>query len=91
VIYGLCRQFGVPLIDDETVRWQAIVRVDQAMDMILTGRAVLAQEALTTGLANSIVPKGIAAEEALRIAEMLSRPPKFCMTTNRDIYFLCKL
>ena len=52
-----CRRFGVPLIDSGTVRLQAVVGLDCAVDMILTGRAVSAREALSMGLANPVVPK----------------------------------
>ena len=77
-----CRRFGVPLIDGGTVRLQAIVGLGRAMDMILTGRAVGAQEALAMGLANRVVPKGKAFEEAMKIAEQLVGFPQECM--NRD-------
>ena len=79
-----CRRFGVPLIDGGTVRLQAIIGLGRAMDMILTGRAVSAQEALSMGLANRVVPKGKAVEEAYHIAEMLLRFPQACMSTDRD-------
>ncbi|OAK94115.1 ClpP/crotonase [Phaeosphaeriaceae sp. SRC1lsM3a] len=82
-IFGVfCRRFGVPLIDGGTVRLQAIVGLGRAMDLILTGRAVEAQEALAMGLANRVVPKGKAFEEAMKIAEQLVGFPQECM--NRD-------
>lgn len=84
-VFGVfCRRFGVPLIDGGTVRLQAIVGLGRAMDMILTGRAVGAREALTMGLANRVVPKGQALQEALGIAEMLVRFPQECMNTDRN-------
>ncbi|KAJ4991244.1 enoyl-CoA hydratase isomerase family protein [Stagonosporopsis vannaccii] len=84
-VFGVfCRRFGVPLIDGGTVRLQAIVGLGRAMDMILTGRAVSAQEAFSMGLANRVVPKGKAIEEALQIAEMLLRFPNACMNADRD-------
>lgn len=83
-IFGVfCRRFGVPLIDGGTVRLQAIVGLGRAMDMILTGRAVGAQEALAMGLANKVVPKGKAVEEAMRIAEQLVGYPQECMKRDR--------
>ena len=83
-IFGVfCRRFGVPLIDGGTVRLQAIVGLGRALDMILTGRGVGAQEALTMGLANRVVPKGKALQEALKIAEMLVRFPQECMNVDR--------
>jgi enoyl-CoA hydratase/carnithine racemase len=83
-IFGVfCRRFGVPLIDGGTVRLQAIVGLGRALDMILTGRGVGAQEALAMGLANRVVPKGKALQEAMRIAEQLVRFPQGCMNVDR--------
>lgn len=83
-VFGVfCRRFGVPLIDGGTVRLQAIVGLGCAMDMILTGRTVSAQEALTMGLASRVVPKGTAVQEAMKIAEILVRFPQLCMNKDR--------
>ena len=84
-VFGVfCRRFGVPLVDGGTVRLQAIIGLGRAMDLILTGREVTAQEALTMGLANRVVPKGKAVEEAIKIAEMLVRFPQLCMNKDRE-------
>jgi enoyl-CoA hydratase/carnithine racemase len=84
-IFGVfCRRFGVPLIDGGTVRLQAIVGLGRALDMILTGRPVGAQEALMMGLANRVVPKGKALQEAVGIAESLVRFPQGCMNVDRS-------
>lgn len=84
-IFGVfCRRFGVPLIDGGTVRLQAIVGFGRAMDMILTGRPVSAQEAMSMGLANRIVPKGMAVEEAIKIAKQLVNFPQECMNRDRE-------
>ncbi|KAH7130762.1 ClpP/crotonase-like domain-containing protein [Dendryphion nanum] len=84
-VFGVfCRRFGVPLIDGGTVRLQAIVGLGRAMDMILTGRGVDAQEALSIGLANRVVPRGKAVEEATKIAELLLQFPQICMNLDRD-------
>lgn len=83
-IFGVfCRRWGVPLIDGGTVRLQAIIGLGRAMDMILTGRGVSATEALTMGLANRVVPKGKALEEATKIAESLLNFPQACMNVDR--------
>ena len=83
-VFGVfCRRFGVPLIDGGTVRLQAIIGLGRALDMILTGRAVGAHEALTMGLANRVVPKGKALGEALGIAETLVQFPQACMNVDR--------
>ncbi|KAL2796341.1 ClpP/crotonase-like domain-containing protein [Aspergillus keveii] len=83
-VFGVfCRRWGVPLVDGGTVRLQAIVGIGRALDMILTGRGVGAQEALAMGLANRVVPKGKALEEATKIARQLVTFPQGCMNTDR--------
>jgi enoyl-CoA hydratase/carnithine racemase len=83
-VFGVfCRRWGVPLIDGGTVRLPAIVGLGRAMDMILTGRPVGAQEAQQMGLANRVVPKGRAVEEAVKMAEELLKFPQACMNVDR--------
>ncbi|KAK0256717.1 hypothetical protein LTR91_000199 [Friedmanniomyces endolithicus] len=84
-VFGVfCRRWGVPLIDGGTVRLQHIVGCGRAMDMILTGRAVDAREALGIGLANRVVPKGQALAKATQIAEELLRWPQKCLRADRE-------
>ena len=84
-VFGVfCRRWGVPLIDGGTVRLPHIVGFGRAMDMILTGRAVDAQEALAMGLANRVVPKGQALAEAIELAEELLRWPQKCLRADRE-------
>jgi enoyl-CoA hydratase/carnithine racemase len=88
-IFGVfCRRFGVPLIDGGTVRLQAIIGLGRALDMILTGRPVGAQEALAMGLANRVVPRGKALEAAMGVARELVGFPQLCMNADRaSAYF----
>ena len=65
------RRFGVPLIDGGTQRLPRIVGLGRALDMILTGRMVAAEEALGMGLLNEIVEPGRHLERALELAEAL--------------------
>ncbi|KAJ2979839.1 hypothetical protein NQ176_g3005 [Zarea fungicola] len=84
-VFGVfCRRFGVPLVDGGNVRLQAIVGLGRALDMILTGRAVPADEALQMGLANRVVPKGRALAEATNIAKQLLTFPQRCMNVDRE-------
>jgi enoyl-CoA hydratase/carnithine racemase len=84
-IFGVfCRRWGVPLIDGGTVRLQKIVGMGRALDMILTGRPVGAQEALSIGLANRVVPTGQSMKEATSIARQLLAFPQLCMNLDRD-------
>lgn len=90
-IFGVfCRRWGVPLVDGGTVRLQAIVGLGRALDMILTGRGVGAKEAFAMGLANRVVPKGKALDEATRIARQLITFPQGCMNVDRtSCYYAC--
>ena len=63
-----CRRVGVPLIDGGTIRLPRLIGMSRALDLVLTGRAVDADEALAIGLANRIAPKG----EARAVAEALA-------------------
>ncbi|KPI38126.1 3-hydroxypropionyl-coenzyme A dehydratase [Cyphellophora attinorum] len=83
-VFGVfCRRWGVPLIDGGTVRLQAVVGYGRAMDMILTGRPVNADEALAMGLANRVVEKGTATEAAIALARDLLKFPYACMLADR--------
>ena len=78
-----CRRWGVPLIDGGTVRLPRLIGHSRAMDMILTGRGVEADEALAMGLANRVVPKGQAREKAEELAAELAALPQQCMRADR--------
>jgi len=83
-IFGVfCRRWGVPLIDGGTVRLPRLIGHSAAMDLILTGRPVDAGEAKAMGLANRVVPKGAALEEAIAIAEQIARFPQDCLRNDR--------
>ena len=83
-VFGVfCRRWGVPLIDGGTVRLPRLIGHSRALDMILTGRPVQADEALQIGLANRLVPKGTAREAAEQLAEEIARFPNACMKADR--------
>ncbi|MFZ3034640.1 MAG: crotonase/enoyl-CoA hydratase family protein [Parvibaculum sp.] len=83
VLGVFCRRWGVPLIDGGTVRLPRLIGHSRAMDMILTGRAVSAEEALGMGLANRVVPKGQARAEAEKLATEIARFPQTCLRGDR--------
>lgn len=78
-----CRRWGVPLIDGGTIRLPRLIGHSRAMDLILTGRAVDAAEALQIGLANRVVADGEALGAALELAQQLSRFPQTCLRSDR--------
>lgn len=78
-----CRRWGVPLIDGGTIRLPRLIGHSRAMDLILTGRPVAADEALQMGLANRVVADGQALAAALELAQQLSRFPQNCLRSDR--------
>src|SRR5438067_2217128 len=83
-VFGVfCRRWGVPLMDGGTVRLPRLIGASQAMDMVLTGRPVGAQEALQMGLANRVVPDGESRPAAEELARQLTRFPQRCLREDR--------
>lgn len=78
-----CRRWGVPLIDGGTVRLPRIVGHGRAMDLILTGRQIRADECRDWGLANRTCDDGKALETAVGLARELARFPQACMRADR--------
>lgn len=78
-----CRRWGVPLIDGGTVRLPRLIGLSRAMDMILTGRPVNAEEAERIGLANRVVPRGTARQAAVELAQQIAAFPQTCMRRDR--------
>jgi enoyl-CoA hydratase len=77
------RRFGVPLIDGGTQRLPRVVGMGRALELILTGRVVHAQEALRWGLVNEVVAEGRHLERALEVAEGLAGFPQATMLSDR--------
>lgn len=78
-----CRRWGVPLIDGGTVRLPRIVGLGRALDLILTGRAMGAEEALAFGFANRVVQPGQARTAAQGLAREIAALPQACLRSDR--------
>lgn len=79
-----CRRWGVPLIDGGTIRLPRLIGHSRALDLILTGRGVAADEALQMGLANRVVDDGEALQAAVALARQLGRFPQTCLRSDRQ-------
>ncbi|NKB57278.1 MAG: crotonase/enoyl-CoA hydratase family protein [Alphaproteobacteria bacterium] len=84
-VFGVfSRRWGVPMSDGTTVRLPRLVGMSNALDMLLTGRAIGADEAKQMGLANYVVPKGAARAEAEALALKVSEYPQIAMRSDRE-------
>lgn len=78
-----CRRWGVPLIDGGTVRLPRLIGLSRALDLIITGRPVDAQEALSFGLVNRVVPAGESLNASLKLARRIASFPQTCLNNDR--------
>ena len=78
-----CRRWGIPLIDGGTVRLPRLVGQGRALEIILTGRKVPAEECARIGLCEYVVPEGQARAKAETLAHDIARFPESCMRADR--------
>jgi enoyl-CoA hydratase len=83
-VFGVyCRRWGIPLMDGGTIRLTRLIGHSRALDLILTGRGVGAEEALQMGLANRVVPPGQTLKAALELARQLAALPQGALRHDR--------
>jgi enoyl-CoA hydratase len=78
-----CRRWGIPLIDGGTARLPRLVGLGRAMDLILTGRKVTAEESLRIGLCDRVVSRGMARAAAEELAREIARFPQAALKADR--------
>jgi enoyl-CoA hydratase len=83
-----CRRWGIPLLDGGTVRLPRLVGQGRAMEIILTGRKVPAEECLRIGACEKVVPVGAARREAEALAHEIARFPQACVKADRRSVYL---
>lgn len=83
-----CRRWGVPLSDGGTVRLPRLVGQGRALEIIMTGRKVSAEECFRIGLCEKVVPNGMARQAAEEMALEIASFPQACMRADRRSVYL---
>jgi enoyl-CoA hydratase len=78
-----CRRRGIPLLDGGTVRLPRLVGQGRALEIIMTGRKVTAEEALRIGLCEMLAPEGHALDAATALAATIARFPQAAVRADR--------
>ncbi|MGQ9843519.1 MAG: crotonase/enoyl-CoA hydratase family protein [Spirochaetota bacterium] len=82
-----CRRFGVPLIDGGTQRLPRLIGLSRALDMIITGKEIDAEEAYQYGLVNYLVKDKDIKDAAIELAQKIASYPQICMQSDRMLAY----
>ncbi len=82
-----CRRWGIPLLDGGTVRLPRLVGQGRALEIILTGRKVPADECLRIGACEQVVADGTSRQAAESLAHEIARFPQACVRADRSSVF----
>ena len=84
-VFGVfSRRFGVPMSDGTTVRLPRIVGMGVALEMLMTGRPVDAEEALRIGLITRLVGTGAVLGEAIALGKAIAGFPEVALLSDRE-------
>lgn len=79
-----CRRWNIGLADGGTQRLPRIIGMGRALELIITGKVIDAQEALRIGLANEVVPKGTGLQRAVELAQFISTLPQSAIRGDKE-------
>lgn len=79
-----CRRWNIGLADGGTQRLPRIVGMGRAMELIITGKVIDAQEAYRIGLANEVVPSGTSLDRAIELAQFICSLPQPAIRTDKE-------
>ncbi|HEX6391437.1 MAG TPA: enoyl-CoA hydratase-related protein, partial [Solirubrobacteraceae bacterium] len=79
-----CRRWNIGLADGGTQRLPRIVGMRRALELIITGRVIDAEEALAIGLVNEVVPSGTCRQRAVELAHTIAALPQPAIHTDKE-------
>ena len=81
---ALERRWNIVGGDGMTVRLPLVVGFARAMELVITGRPIGAEEALSIGLVNEVVPRGAALRRARELAAQIAALPQGAIRSDKE-------
>jgi enoyl-CoA hydratase len=79
-----CRRWNIGLADGGTQRLPRIIGLGRALELIITGRVIGAEEAERIGLVNQVVPRGQSLQRAMELAQFICQLPQPAIRTDKE-------